>query len=75
MRTITAAQLIAELEGIPPDAKVVFASDYGDRCGTQQVHFLRGYIERVTIKESGYSDSGYAVDEDGDGEESVYLIQ
>lgn len=74
MRTITAKRLIEELEQLPPNAELAFASDYGDRCGTQQIHFLRGDIEKTSIHESGYSDSGYAVDNDGEGEESVWLI-
>lgn len=75
MRTVTAKQLIEELKQIPPNSPVAFASDYGDRCHTQQVIFLRGDIEKTHINESGYSDSGYAVDEDGEGEETVWLIQ
>lgn len=79
MRTITAAQLIEELESLPPNAPVAFASDYGDRGHTQQVIFLRGSIEKMPIRESGYSDSGYALslsrDEDGNTvEDSAYII-
>jgi hypothetical protein len=76
MRTISVKQLIEKLEQLPPDAPLAFASDYGDRCATQQIHFLRGRVEDTPICESGYSDSGYAVDRDndGDGETSVYLI-
>lgn len=68
-RTITAEELREALEGIPGDALVAFASDYGDRGNTQQIHRLRGRVTEETIEESGYSDSGFAIrdtDEDDD---------
>ena len=74
MRTCTPAQLIAELEQLPKGARLAFASDYGDRCHTQQVHFIRGYVEKSLIEENAYSDSGYATSEDGEGEESIWII-
>ncbi len=82
MRTVTAKQLIEELKQLPPNAQLAFVSDYGDRVGTQQVHFLQGDIEKKWISENAYSDSGYAVDEEAgsdltclDGEhEEVYVI-
>ena len=46
------------------DVLVTFASDYGDHCHTEQVHSLDGRIELQTIRESAYSDSGFAVEDD-----------
>jgi hypothetical protein len=75
MRTVTAQQLIEELEQLPPDAPVAFASDYGDHCHTQQVHFLDGDINKTSVGKNAYSNSGYAVtDDEADAEETVYLI-
>ncbi len=75
MRTVTAAQLIEELQDIPPDAQVAFSSDYGDYVHTQQVHFLRGNVEETPISKTAYSCSGYAVANEGeDTTETVYLI-
>ena len=66
-KTITVRQLIERLRDEDQDARVVFASDYGDRGNTQQVHFLDGDIEEGFIERSAYSDSGWALaDYDGD---------
>lgn len=49
------------------DMLVCFTSSYGDRGRTEQAHSLRGVVDEVTLRESAYSDSGYAVaDEDDD---------
>lgn len=67
LRTITVAELTELLQDQEPTAKVVFAADYGDHCHTMQALPLRGDIEEVTVAESGYSTSGFAiVDEDED---------
>jgi len=76
MRTCTKEQLIEALKDLPKGAKVAFSADYGDRCHTQQVVFIDGNISEENIYESGYSDSGYAVDSSGEEEssESVWII-
>lgn len=55
---------------------VCFASNYGDHSRTQQVHSLNGDIDEYPIKESGYSDSRYAIDEsdDPEGGQTVLVI-
>lgn len=65
-RTITVAQLLEALEGEDPEALVVFSTDYGDYCHTQQALPLKGELEEVEIKESGYSNSGFAIIEEED---------
>jgi hypothetical protein len=81
-KTITKAELLQALADLNDNDHIAVASDYGDRCHTQQLHRLRGNIEEVSVKESAYSDSGFAVaDEDdehfGDEQQlqTVYLLQ
>lgn len=69
LNTITVAELIERLRCEDQDALVIFSTDYGDRCHTQQALPLRGEMEEVSIKRSGYSESGFAVVADRDGEE------
>ena len=65
LKTITVAELIAILQDEDPDARVIFSTDYGDHCHTQQALPLRGRTCEVLVRESGYSTSGFAlVDED-----------
>lgn len=76
--TTTLDELIAKLqearEDYGGDAKVLFASSYGDRGRTQQAHRIRGHVEQVAVTESGYSDSGYALaDDDMRGSDDTYL--
>jgi hypothetical protein len=59
--TITVRDLMEALEGQDPEALVIFASDYGDHCHTQQAFALDGDLEEVQLEESAYSDSGWAV--------------
>ena len=61
LNTVTAAKLIEILQELGPETKVAFSSDYGDHCHTQQIHRLRGEVEQVSIYETAYSDSGFAV--------------
>jgi hypothetical protein len=68
MITCTAAELMAALEELPPDAPVAFSSDYGDYYHTQQAHPLKGNIEKQPLFESCYSRSGLAVAKDEDDE-------
>jgi hypothetical protein len=75
-KTITKAELLQALADLNDNDHIAVASDYGDRCHTQQLHRLRGNVEEVAVRESGYSDSGFAVDEDGDSNaQTVYLLQ
>jgi len=67
--TITKAELISALSNLADDDRIAFASDYGDRCHTQQVHALRGELQDAVIKESAYSDSGFAIEDAEDAEE------
>lgn len=71
LRSCTKADLIAALDELDDDDMVVFASDYGDRTHTQQIHTLEGEVTQVRYRESAYSGSGFAVkdehDEDDDG--------
>lgn len=83
IRTITArelldlAQEIIDMHG--DEALVVTACDYGDRCHTQQIIPISstGEFEEKVVKESAYSQSGYAIRDDrGDDEdeESIKVI-
>jgi hypothetical protein len=79
MKSITVAELIRLLNTYDENTQVIFASDYGDHCHTQQVHFIDGDLKEVAIGESAYSDSGFrVVDEDEedeeDTEEEKYLL-
>ena len=68
-QSYTVRQLIAELKGMDPDARVLFTCDYGDRHDTQQALPI-GEIDEYEsnlLRESGYSQSGVAFVE-GDGE-------
>jgi hypothetical protein len=66
MNSITVRQLQELLEGEDPDALVIFTADYGDYHHTAQALPLRGELDNATIVKSAYSNSGYALDEDGD---------
>jgi hypothetical protein len=52
-----------------PEALVVFSSDYGDIGHTEQAHPLSREVEEVTLEESAYSRSGFAVRRDFDDED------
>lgn len=73
MRTITVAELIECLQNEDPDARVIFAADYGDYHHTEQALPLRGEIDTVTIEKSAYSNSGFAIAEcDEDDADAAY---
>ena len=63
---MTVAQLIEALQDMPEDAVVVFGSDYGDICHTEQalvvtkVEELDDATER--LEASAYSHSGIAIE-------------
>jgi len=60
-KSITKAELLEALEDLADDDQIAFASDYGDHCHTQQVHRLKGNIGEHELRESAYSDSGWAL--------------
>jgi hypothetical protein len=64
--SITVAQLIEVLQAESPDAIVAFSSNYGDICNTIQLHRINGEVQREVVCESGYSNSGFAVETDDD---------
>lgn len=61
--SITVGDLKRLLEDQDDGLFVTFASDYGDHGHTLQVHKLEGGIELKPIQSSGYSESGYSIDE------------
>lgn len=66
LRSITVRELIDLLSCEDEQALVIFGADYGDRGHTEQALGIRGECETVTIKESGYSNSGYAIEDERD---------
>ena len=63
---MTVAQLIEALEDMPDDAVVVFGSDYGDICHTEQA-LVVGRVDEIDpgterIETSAYSHSGIAIE-------------
>lgn len=75
VETVTLDELIASLQQAREehggDAKVLFASSYGDRARTMQAHRLRGEVQAVALRDSAYSDSGVALADD-DGSDDYY---
>ena len=71
-RGLTVAELIEALQDMPDDAIVVFGSDYGDICHTEQalvvsqVEELDEATERLDV--SAYSHSGIAIEKRDDDE-------
>lgn len=64
LRTITVGELMQQLTDYDPSQPVIFAADYGDRSHTEQALPIKGRLEEVTVRESGYSDSGFAINDD-----------
>ena len=63
---MTVAQLIEALEDMPEDAVVVFGSDYGDICHTEQA-LIVGQVDEIDpcterLETSAYSHSGIAIE-------------
>jgi hypothetical protein len=71
---LTVAQLIEALEDMPEDAIVVFGSDYGDICHTEQALLVSRVeeldVETERLETSAYSHSGIAIEPIVDGAES-----
>jgi hypothetical protein len=65
-RGMTVAQLIEALQDMPEDAVVLFGSDYGDICHTEQALVVRGVeeldVETERLETSAYSHSGIAIE-------------
>ena len=77
LRTITVAALIDILQGEDPDARVIFAADYGDYHHTEQALPLRGETDTVTVEGSAYSNSGFAIaepDDDDAADVETFLV-
>lgn len=75
-KSVTVAELIEVLQEQDQEALVTFASDYGDHCHTEQVHALEGDIQEVGLRESAYSDSGWAVvGEESDTEPTCKVLR
>lgn len=77
LRTITAEELIAALQDLPPDAIVAFSSNYGDHCRTRQIHSINGDLEELPMYESAYSDSGWAIrkeEYENEDDHKVFII-
>jgi hypothetical protein len=81
LKTITVGELKDLLDGYDEDTPVIFSADYGDYHHTPQALPLKGEAEDVTVTETGYSNSGFAVvteeDEeiDYDEDEQFLLIR
>ncbi len=81
-KSVTLDELIDALEDARNahggDMIVTFASNYGDRSRTQQVHELSGDVDELPICERpGYSVSGFAIDEseDDDSDEECTNVE
>ncbi len=63
---MTVAQLIEALQDMPEDAIVVFGSDYGDICHTEQALVVRRVeeldVETERLETSACSHSGIAIE-------------
>jgi hypothetical protein len=77
-KTITKAELLETLELLADGDQIAFASDYGDHTHTQQVHRLKGNIDLRALRESAYSDSGWALadpdDDEGDEPQRIFIL-
>ena len=81
--SIKIGELIEQLQGAMeeygPDVEVVCTADYGDHCHTEQALPLRGEVSERKVHESGYSNSGWALndenaDEDDDEENEQKVV-
>lgn len=65
--TVEELRELLDDDSLDPKALVVFASDYGDRGSTMQVHELSGNLDEHALEESAYSRSGWALVRSGRG--------
>ena len=70
--TFTKAQLLSDLRNYDDKLIVVIAINYGDRSSTMQA-IPATNVGQAFIKESGYSDSGYRIVEEGDEDTGTIL--
>ena len=76
---LTVEALIEQLQDCPPEAKVVFRSDYGDHCHTIQALPIcevapLDATEEILVDNAGYSASGVAIQQieiDDDADEDI----
>lgn len=63
---MTVEDLMFELEGMDPQAVVMFACDYGDRARTMQALTITNIAAMPTavLKKTAYSQSGLCLDEE-----------
>lgn len=69
LRTMTLGDFRSETSGLPDETLLVMEYDYGDYHHTRAVNPIGELLEGVRLVESGYSASGYAIndpDEDDD---------
>ena len=70
---MTVQELIEQLQALDPQAEVQLATNYGDIASTTQLHDIGdvGEVEETRVYESGYSQSGEALQdpEDWDDED------
>jgi hypothetical protein len=71
---MTVKELIKVLKNMPQGLEVMTEYDYGDRCHTRALNKIES-ADVLSIKETAYSDSGLAVDEDDGNGEVVVLGQ
>ena len=53
------------------ETMVCGSADYGDHCHTQQAIDFSGKLEMKKVEDSAYSDSGYRVSEDFEGDDET----
>lgn len=70
IQSLTKTELISELHGYDTTLKVVAGVSYGDRVNTMQA-IPATDVNELFIQSSSYSDSGYALKEDGDQEDEA----
>lgn len=71
---MTVAELIERLESCDPDARVVFAFDYGDRQHTEVVSCVDDVEEGAVVVWSDYHDRFRVADGEDAGEETPNVV-
>jgi hypothetical protein len=76
-RSIELDELIEILQEARKDhggeIQVIFGADYGDHGHTTQALDIEGEVEKVSIEQSGYSHSGFAIVDEEEDEEGLDL--
>jgi hypothetical protein len=73
IQSLTKTELISELHGYDTELKIVTGVSYGDRINTMQA-IPATNVNECFIQQSDYSDSNYALKEDGDQDEEAELV-